>query len=313
MRVAANSGVVADLDSLVGLRGEARKLSFLPRQASLSLLAGQRSSKLRGRGLDFEELRAYVAGDDVRSIDWRVTARAGKAYVRTYKEERDRPVLLLVDQRNSMFFGSRTKMKSVAAAELAALVAWSIVHQKDRVGALLFGQSRLWAFRPARSEAQVQRICEGLVQSTAALLEPIRAAGDQFLDALRAAVRLVGHDALVIVISDFRELSSEATELFTRLRLHNDLLLIWVTDPLEKRLPNAGRVSVSNGFDELLVPSDQPELRERFASEFLVERARFERFVAESNATGFELNNEADVSEQVHQALGRALVARRSP
>src|SRR5690242_20391738 len=114
--VAEDAGVFVELDELVALRSEARGSSFLPRQPVRSLLAGRRASKLRGRGLDFEELRAYVAGDDVRSIDWHVTARTQKPFVRTYKEERDRPVLLVVDQRASMFFGSQRQMKSVAAA-----------------------------------------------------------------------------------------------------------------------------------------------------------------------------------------------------
>src|SRR6185295_3550448 len=110
MRQAGEEGVYAGLDELVALRSLARHTTLLPRQPVSSLLAGRRASRLRGRGLDFDELRAYVAGDDVRRIDWRVTARLRRPYVRSYKEERDRPVLLVVDQRPSMFFGSRGAM-----------------------------------------------------------------------------------------------------------------------------------------------------------------------------------------------------------
>ena len=111
-------GVYVELDQLVRLQYRASGFSFLPRQPVHSLLAGRRGSRLRGRGLDFEEIRGYLPGDDIRTMDWRVTARTRKPHVRVYTEERDRPVLLVVDQRLGMFFGSRRAMKSVVAAVL---------------------------------------------------------------------------------------------------------------------------------------------------------------------------------------------------
>ena len=113
--------VTTTLDSLLRLKSEARGFSFLPRQPVSSLLAGRHASRLRGRGLAFEELRHYNQGDDVRTIDWKATARLRSPQVRVYSEERERPVLLVVDQRRPMFFGSRRAMKSVAAAEITAL------------------------------------------------------------------------------------------------------------------------------------------------------------------------------------------------
>ena len=105
-------GAYADLDSLVALQFKAAGFTLKHNQPVHSLLFGRRASHVHGRGLDFEELRSYVAGDDVRSIDWRVTARVQKPYVRVYSEERDRPTMLVVDQRINMFFGSRRSMKS---------------------------------------------------------------------------------------------------------------------------------------------------------------------------------------------------------
>src|SRR5262245_23111710 len=128
------SGVYASLDDLVRLQWKARGFTFRPRQPVHSLLAGRHGSRMRGRGLDFEELRNYLPGDDVRAIDWRVTARTGTPHVRVYTEERDRPLVLVVDQRQSMFFGTRRAMKSVAALEVTALAAWRALQQGDRVG-----------------------------------------------------------------------------------------------------------------------------------------------------------------------------------
>ena len=88
------------------------------------MLHGRHASRLRGRGHNFEELRGYVSGDDIRNVDWKATARSGEPHIRVYIEERDRPVLLLIDQRHNMFFGTRRAMKSVVAAEAAALAAW---------------------------------------------------------------------------------------------------------------------------------------------------------------------------------------------
>jgi uncharacterized protein (DUF58 family) len=303
-------GVVAALEALVRLRDAARDVDFLPRQPSRSLLAGRRASKLRGRGMDFEELRAYVPGDDVRRMDWRVTARLGKPYVRSYREERDRPLLLLVDQRSSMFFGSGAKLKSVAAAELAALAAWRTLARGDRVGALLFGDQRQWAFRPARSAAQVQRICEGLTQSTRALLAPAAPpTADAFAEALRAAARLAGHDALLLLVSDFRDLSPDALALLQRVRSHNDLLLVWVTDPLEKSLPDLGSLPVTDGRRRASLPAGDAAFRRAFAAEFAAERARFQEFALRSGGIGFELSSDQDPAERLREVLGRRLPA----
>ena len=126
--------VRVDVAHLRNLAGPAKGLRFLPRQHARSVLNGRHASRLRGRGLNFEELRGYLPGDDVRAIDWKVTARMGEPYVRVYTEERDRPALIVVDQRMSMFFGSRLNMKSVTAAEAATVAAFAILEQGDRVG-----------------------------------------------------------------------------------------------------------------------------------------------------------------------------------
>lgn len=149
------AGVYVDLDGLIALEGHGRSVSFLPRQPVNSLLSGRFASRMRGRGLNFEEIRDYRPGDDVRSIDWKVTARLQKPHVRVFNEERDRQALLVVDQRLSMFFGSRRAMKSVTAAEAAAIGAWRILAVGDRVGAILFNDRDVVEVRARRSRATV--------------------------------------------------------------------------------------------------------------------------------------------------------------
>ena len=158
------SGVYTDVESLVKLKYQGQGFSFLPRQPIHSLLAGQKTSRMRGRGINFEEIRNYLPGDDIRNIDWKVTARMRKPHTRVYTEERDRPTLLVVDQRINMFFGSKRAMKSVVAAEAAALGAWRVVGVGDRVGAVIFNDTEIESIRPHRSNKTVLNILGSLVR-----------------------------------------------------------------------------------------------------------------------------------------------------
>jgi len=307
--VAQDAGVFGELDELVALRSEARGSSFLPQQPVRSLLAGRRASKLRGRGLDFEELRAYVAGDDVRSIDWHVTARTQKPFVRTYKEERDRPVLLVVDQRASMFFGSERRMKSVAAARLAALAAWRVVAVGDRVGALVVGEDADRPLRPARASSTVYRLCELLVAAGRELgthrAPPNPSA---FTRALRAVAELAPRDTLVFLISDLRGISDEALALLASVRRHNDLLVAWVVDPLETKLPDVGLVSVTDGNARARLPTSDPRFRAEFAATFSRDSERVREFCLGSGAPYFELWTDRPLIDQVRETFGEARV-----
>ena len=139
------------LEGLRAFQGAGAGLSFLPDQPSRSVLNGRHRSRLRGRGLNFEEMRNYLPGDDVRSIDWKATARTGTPHVRVFTEERDRPALLVVDQRMSMFYGSQLNMKSVTAAEAAAIAAYRILDAGDRVGGVAFNDDEQVELRPQRS------------------------------------------------------------------------------------------------------------------------------------------------------------------
>ena len=142
------------LQHLRNLEGSSRGLTFLPRSNAASALNGRHASRLRGRGLNFEEMRDYLPGDDIRSIDWKATARTGSPHVRVFTEERDRPALLVVDQRMCMFFGSELNMKSTTAAEAAAMAAFRILDAGDRLGGIVFddnGQKELPPRRSART------------------------------------------------------------------------------------------------------------------------------------------------------------------
>ncbi|MCU9849449.1 DUF58 domain-containing protein [Defluviimonas sp. WL0024] len=237
-----------NLPHLLSLEARSRALSFLPRQPARSVLNGRHASRLRGRGLSFEELRGYLPGDDVRSIDWKVTARTGEPYVRVMTEERDRPALIVVDQRMSMFFGSRLNMKSVTAAEAAALTAFRILDQGDRVGGIVFGDATLAEIRPQRSRAALRRFLTAIADANGLLSADAPAVEAMPLSRiLRATARIAPKNHLVIVLSDFDGVDDEAERLVSGLARRNDLILGLVTDPMAHDLPEGLRLVVSDG------------------------------------------------------------------
>jgi uncharacterized protein (DUF58 family) len=305
--------VYADLDELVRLQFKAQGFSFLPRQPLHSVLHGRHASRLRGRGLNFEELRGYIPGDDIRNVDWRATARAGEPHVRVYTEERDRPVWLLVNQRQSMFFGSRERMKSVTAAEAAALAAWRVLGAGDRVGAMVFDDRDIVTVRPQRSRTQVMRVLGAVVEKN----HRLRADGTQPPDpgiineALRRLIPLARHDCLVCIIGDGSGADEETTRLVTRLNAHNDCILVMVYDPLEASLTPAGRLTASDGDRHLAFDSSSRRLQENFASDF---RDRLDALRGISRKQAIPLlpvSTAQPVADQVRSLLGHRGAPRR--
>ena len=249
--------VTIDLDHLLLLKAEARGFSFLPRQPVSSLLAGRHASRLRGRGLSFEELRHYHQGDDVRTIDWKATARLRSPHVRVYSEERERPVLFVVDQRRPMFFGSRRAMKSVTAAEITALGAWRVLGSGDRVGGIVFDESELVDLRPQRGQPQVLRLLHETARLNQALAGKATPSGTLSLnDALDAARRRANHDHLVVLVSDFDGADDETRRLATQIAAHNDMLAIAVYDPLGASLRGLPGMLADTGGGSIAIPLD---------------------------------------------------------
>lgn len=237
-----------DLAHLQSLGAPARRLSFLPSQPVHSILNGRHASRLKGRGLNFEELRHYAIGDDVRTIDWKVTARVRSPYVRVYTEERDRAAMLLVDQRMSMFFGSVRNMKSVTAAEAAAIAAHRIRAQGDRVGGIVFTDEGVIAHRPKASPRALNRFLASVTAANRALNADHHPAGTVPLNTpLAAAARIVKTGGLVMIFSDFDVWDETTEKILARLKQRNDVILVTVTDPLAEDLPEGLRFVVTDG------------------------------------------------------------------
>jgi len=306
-KAAAVPGVYVNLDRLIALEDKARTVSFLPRQPLRSLLSGRYASRMRGRGLNFEEIRDYRPGDDVRTIDWKVTARLQDPHVRVFNEERDRQGLLLVDQRLSMFFGTRLALKSVTAAEVAAIAGWRILGAGDRAGAIVFNDRDIVEVKPRRSRRTVLRLLDAVVAQNQALSvgRGIVPAPAMLNRALAAARRLAPHDGIVVIISDFDGADAATRTAVSALAQHNDVVAVLVHDPSQSELPSSGHMTVSDGELQISLDVGRDSVRKNVIE---MSHARLHDVFAWTRDFGVPvvpLSTAEDPAQQIRHLLGR--------
>ncbi|MCK5718074.1 MAG: DUF58 domain-containing protein [Thiomargarita sp.] len=227
--------------------------STLPRWPSARIRAQQSGSFLssfRGRGMEFDEVRPYQEGDDMRSIDWRVTARTGKVHTKLFHEERERPVFLWVDYRAPMFFATRGVFKSVLAAQAAALLAWHALHHNDRVGGLIFSEETHHELKPQRGKHSVLQFIKQLAQMSHQSSQDNKNAAEYALGRLRHLAR---PGSLLFLISDFRYWNAKTESHLVHIARHSDVVMLCLHDPLESQLPPAGRYRLSNGIRDTML------------------------------------------------------------
>jgi len=255
-------GIHLTPSELIALRPRCHALRLPMRQPAASALAGAYRSRFRGRGVDFLESRNYQPGDDIRNMDWRVTARTGRAHTKVFQEERERPVLVVMDASPSLYFGTRRRLKSVAAGQMAAAIAWSAVRRGDRIGGFLFAPGRHRELRPAGGRRGAMRMIQGLVD----WLQP-EETPEQTQDSLSGALERVRHavrpGSLVIIISDFFSLDEDSNRHLSRLRQHNDVIGCQVLDVAEHLLP-AGRYPITDGDNASILDMGQTASRRRY-------------------------------------------------
>ena len=232
-----------------------------------TLFTGEYRSVFRGQGIEFAEVRAYQEGDDFRAIDWNVSARFGHPYVKSFAEERELTLLLIVDQSGSLHFGHPVS-KAAMAVEVAAVLALAAARHGDRVGALMFADKVEYVIRPAKGRHHALRVIRDLLAFAP------RGRGTNLAEALRYATKLLRHRAVVVVLSDFRAEGWE--DPLARLAEHNDIVAVTIDDPREVRLPDAGWVDArdTETGQRLLLDTSHPASRMRLV-------AAAERIVAE--------------------------------
>jgi uncharacterized protein (DUF58 family) len=252
-----------------------RQLEIRTRRMVNDSLAGEYHSVFKGRGMDFDEVREYSPGDEVRTIDWNVTARAGRPFVKKFTEERELTILLLVDISASGNFGSATLSKRDLAAELASLLAFSAIRNSDKVGLLLYTDRVERYLPPKKGRRHVLRVVRDILYHTP------EGRGTDTVKALDVANHVLHRRAIVFLISDFQSPGDPAAmraELRRAMRQTNrrhDLIAVQVADPREKELPNVGVLALEDAESGEIIELDTADaaVRRRF-NELALERSK---------------------------------------
>lgn len=263
---------------LIGLRNAGEHLSLAASRIK-ARRTGDYRSPFKGRGMEFEESRQYQPGDDIRNMDWRVTARTGEPHTKLYREERERPLLLGVDLRPSMFFATRGVFKSVIACRIAALLAWRGSDQGDRIGGVLWSGAEHRELRPRRGSRGVARLISALCEFAAAPGASRDSAAADGLASMAARLSRVAYPgSLVFVLSDFRGFTQISRNLLAQTGHHSALVLIMIHDPIEAELPVPGSYLMRDGDRELAIDTRSSEHRQRFREQFRERREELESF-----------------------------------
>ncbi len=241
-------------------------LSFLLKQSAQARLlkrgsknihahqSGQHLSLYKGRGMDFTESRLYQSGDDVRLLDWRVTARTGKPHTKVFSEEREQPVMLIIDMRPAMFFGTQGCYKSVMAAKVASLLAWKSLQDGDKVGGIIIPScEQAKIHKPSRSQSAVSRFINTIAHAS----EPCSTTQKRpLVKTLKQLHPLIETGTQIIMLSDFRGLDNKAVQQLTALASKSSLHLIHISDPFEIKIASDNNPdSLNNGEDKEKPPS----------------------------------------------------------
>ena len=269
--------------------------------------SGAYLTRLKGRGMEFDEARPYQAGDEIRNIDWRITARTGQPYSKLFREEKERVVTLWVDYRAPMYFATQGRFKSVLASEAAAMIAWSAHKLGDRLGGLLFSEQGHLELRPRNDVRTTLRLIALLAEYSqktppASLPEQRREAAGS---ALLRINRVTRPGSLVCLISDFRDLDTRTENHLTSLARHNDLILVRLFDPLEAELPRAGWYTVSDGRRFVAIDSADRARRLAHREHYLAQRARLEQICRRHGIHLFQCATNDDLPGILKNSLGR--------
>lgn len=297
------AGIRTDLKQLIDMRHRVREVHLFSTPGQHSPLIGLHHSKLRGRGVDFDQVRVYQPGDDVRTIDWRVTARTQEPHTKLFHEERERPIYLLVEQSRQLFFGSGLLFKSVLAARAASLIGWAALGHNDRIGGLVFGGQDHHEIKPRRSKQSLLQLLSRLARANQALAGDVPLYRDSFGQALRRAREVLRPGSLVVILCDERTLSDSSEQQLVLLARHTDLLLLPVSDPLDHALPISGLLRFADGDAQLEVDTEDTDLQHSYRAQAQARQARWQRLAQKLGVPLLSLSTAFELVEQLREHL----------
>ncbi|MDF2177107.1 DUF58 domain-containing protein [Aliiglaciecola sp. CAU 1673] len=263
-------GVNLSAAELLYYQSKTGLMDLRPRRSIQAKLAGTYLAKTKGRGMEFDEVRHYQPGDDIRAIDWRVTARTGKTHTKLYREEKERPIFILTDLGAGMHFGTQFLYKSVQAAHLTALIAWAARQRGDRIGGLIFNQDQHLEFKPLTRQKAVLSLLHGLLE----LHKPVAQSNSNLSldDALSRLRRLARPGSLIFLISDFAKVTEVTRQHLSALSSHCELVAHPISDPFEQALPKVNapqQVKLTDGAQMTQVLLGDKQTEERYQERYL--------------------------------------------
>jgi len=297
---AYSDGVNLCLDELLYYKQQCVK--WLPPAKSLwSQMLGQHQSRQLGRGMDFSEVRQYQPGDDIRAIDWRVTARTGKPHTKLFSEEREKPVVLYLDFSSSMAFGSQLLLKSVQMAHMASLIAWLSVTQQDRIGAVIDTGNELIELKPTSRNRGALALLQTLVTCHQSLINQPSRNDQDISHALQALARLCPKGSEIILLSDFSRLTTQHEPKLSRLCQHNRVRMVQISDPLERGQTGfRGTEQVSNQNDTRWLDFSSRKTRQGIERAFSEQQQHLIQLTQKMGISFSSLSSDQALTQQLH-------------
>ncbi len=294
--------------SLIKLRTQANQLP-LDSGKIHAKQGGAYLSSFKGRGMEFDESRIYQAGDDIRNMDWRVTARTGTAHTKVFREERERPILLCLDLNSSMMFATRNKFKSVIATEIAVLIAWNSAKNNDRVGGLIFSADEHVEIKPRRGKTAVLDFIRHCTKHHSWTVDSKTAASKKnkkrdMTPAIMRLQRVTHPGSLIFMLSDFREMDEKAFSHLANISRHNDVVLIKITDPIETELPVSGIYRLTDGIKELQLQTSSKKIKQRYKQQHEIKSQAFEKFCRQNRIHLITISTSDNAIETLQNGLG---------
>lgn len=292
-------GLFASLEELTEQRKYVAYLRRLSQVKTLSHMAGDVKSAFKGRGMELEEIRSYAYGDDVRDMDWRVTARKGQPFTKLYAEERDREIYAMLDLSPSMVFGTKNELKSVAAAKLAALLGWMSLENKDRFGCLVFDGTENLFFKPQNNKANMMVI----LKKISTISKKILRRKNHQLTSKEKAIQLlqssIKSQAVVFVISDFADFSESMRRALAILAKKARVFALNVFDVLEEMPPKAGEYMAENNGERLVFDSKSKYFQKEYKAYFKDKRAKINDFCRRFGIRYVEIRTDIPLHQQL--------------
>lgn len=296
-------GVFVSLGKLIAIGKKATGLMLSPKGNIMSSNAGLFRSTFKGRGMEFDEVRKYQIGDDIRHIHWRITARTGEPHTKLFHEEKERPVHILLDSRLNMKFGTKTAFKSVVAARIASILAWAAKENGDRVGGIILSPSKEIEMPPQRNRRRLLRLLHTICEATNEMAYNNIDKEPSLPDAINKLSHVSKTGGLSFIISDFNDIDDDSLNRIGSMSLHSDIAFIKVNDPLEKKSPPPNLYRISDGNDFSYMDTNNKKWRREFEKEFKEKHKALKSFCNKRKIVFVEIDTNDDILSKLKSAF----------